>query len=84
MPAESFLEIDYEDLVSNREEVSRKMIDLLGLEWSDSCLFPEQNPRPVSTPSQWQVRQPVYNSSVGRWQRYAPFLGHLIEQWKIE
>ncbi len=29
----------------------------------------------VQTPSEWQVRQPIYRSSVGRWKKYAAYLG---------
>jgi len=31
----------------------------------------------VRTPSQWQVRQPVYRSSVAAWRRYEGHLGPL-------
>jgi len=31
----------------------------------------------VATASVWQVRQPVYASSVERWRRYAPYLPEL-------
>ena len=33
----------------------------------------------VKTPSLWQVRQPVYNTSVERWRRYERWLGELRE-----
>jgi hypothetical protein len=33
----------------------------------------------VKTPSLWQVRQPVYKTSVERWRRYEPWLGELRE-----
>jgi hypothetical protein len=29
----------------------------------------------VSTPSAWQVRQPIYTRSVDRWRRYEAWLG---------
>lgn len=31
----------------------------------------------TSTASVWQVRQPVYQSSIGRWQAYARFIPEL-------
>jgi len=75
LPADSILDVDYEDLVANREDVTRKMIEFLGLDWEDSCLHHEHNERNVNTPSVWQVRQPIYKTSVERWRKFEPWLG---------
>jgi Flp pilus assembly protein TadD len=77
LPADRFLEIDYEDLTSAPEPVIRRIIAACGLAWHDSCLRPESNPRAVKTPSKWQTRQPIYRTSVARWRRYEPWLGPL-------
>jgi tetratricopeptide (TPR) repeat protein len=77
LPRESFLEIEYEELIADREAVTRRLIAFSGLEWHDGCLQPERNQRPLSTASLWQARQPVYATSVGRWRNYAPLLGEL-------
>jgi tetratricopeptide (TPR) repeat protein len=79
LPPDLFLEVDYEALVANREAVTRQMIAFLGLEWDEACLAPERNARLVITASMWQVRQPVYSSSVERWRRYEPWLGEFRE-----
>lgn len=71
------LEIDYEDLVENQEEVSRKLIDFVGLPWDEACLRPQDVQRTVLTASVWQVRQPVYKRSAGRWKNYEQHLGPL-------
>lgn len=71
----SMLTIRYEDLVEDRETVTRRMLDFCDLGWEEACLYPERNERSVFTPSVWQVRQPVYSSSVGRWKDYEPHLG---------
>ncbi len=71
----TMLEVSYEELVMNPENVTRKIIEFMGLDWEEACLTPEANDRPVRTPSQWQVRQPVYRSSVDRWRNYEPWLG---------
>jgi hypothetical protein len=73
----SMLEIDYEELISDQEAVSRRIIARCGLEWDNACLAFHKTERPVATASQWQVRQPVYRTSVERWRRYEPFLGPL-------
>ena len=77
LPADRFLEVDYEDLTRAPEPVIRRIIAACGLAWNDACLRPESNPRAVNTPSKWQARQPIYRSSVERWRRYEPWLGPL-------
>jgi Sulfotransferase family/Tetratricopeptide repeat len=77
LPAERFIEVEYEQLTRAPEPVIRRIIAGCGLAWHDACLRPECNPRRVNTPSKWQARQPIYGSSVGRWRRYEPWLGPL-------
>jgi len=77
LPADRFIEVDYEDLTSTPEPVIRRIIVACGLAWDDACLRPECNPRAVNTPSKWQTRQPIYRNSVARWRRYEPWLGPL-------
>ena len=77
LPADRFIEVDYEDLTRAPEPVIRRIIAACGLSWHDGCLRPECNPRAVKTPSKWQTRQPIYRSSVARWRRYEPWLGPL-------
>ena len=79
LPADRFIEVDYEELTHAPEPVIRRMIAACGLPWDDACLHPESNPRAVRTPSKWQARQPIYRSSVARWRRYEPWLGPLRE-----
>jgi tetratricopeptide (TPR) repeat protein len=77
LPADRFIEVEYEDLTRTPEPVIRRIIAGCGLPWHDACLHPELNPRRVNTPSKWQARQPIYRNSVARWRRYAPLLGPL-------
>lgn len=67
----------YEDAVSDIETSSRSLISFLGLEWDQNCLNYHQQDRQVSTPSLWQVRQPLYDKAVGRWRLYEGHLGAL-------
>jgi hypothetical protein len=57
LPADRFLEVDYEELTRAPESVIRRIIVACGLAWHDACLRPECNPRPVNTPSKWQPRR---------------------------
>jgi tetratricopeptide (TPR) repeat protein len=75
LPSGRFLEVDYEQLVTNTEETTRRVINHCGLNWEDACLRPQEGNRRVLTFSKWQVRQPVYTTSVERWRNYEPWLG---------
>jgi len=77
-PGEIFT-LQYEDLVDDQERVSRQLIDYLGLEWDQNCLDFHNNERNVMTPSNMQVRQPMYKDSINRWQPYEKHLKPLIE-----
>jgi len=72
------LDVPYEALVGDQEAWSRKLVDFLGLPWDERCLAFHQTSRPVFTSSTWQVRQPIYASSIGRWRHYAKHLGPLF------
>jgi tetratricopeptide (TPR) repeat protein len=77
LPAQCFIEVDYEDLTRESEPVIRRITGGCGLAWDEACLRPERNPRDVKTASKWQSRQPIYRRSVERWRRYEPWLGAL-------
>jgi tetratricopeptide (TPR) repeat protein len=62
--------VQYEELVTDPETEVRRLIEFLGLPWSDDCLKFNETKRDVSTMSVGQVRQPMYTSSVARWRKY--------------
>lgn len=61
----------YESLVADQETGTRALVEYCGLPWDDACLTFQKADRAVLTPSRWQVRQPIYRNSVGRWRNYA-------------
>lgn len=71
MPVHEYV---YETVVGNLEDQVRFLISFLGLDWDPACLNYYENDRRVNTPSRWQVRQPLYDKSVGRWRRYESHL----------
>jgi tetratricopeptide (TPR) repeat protein len=73
------LEVHYEKLVADLEGESRRLIEFLGLTWDPACLEFNKAQTTVLTASVWQVRQPIYQSSVGRWRNYEKHLGPLLE-----
>jgi len=73
------IDVQYEELVSNQEQVSRSLIEFCGLEWDEQCLQFHKTKRFVGTASYDQVRQPIYRKSAGRWKNYEQHLGPLKE-----
>lgn len=71
--------VNYVDVINNTEDTTRKLIEHCGLEWDDRCLQFHTVNRAVKTASQWQVRQPVYNTSLDIWKRYDKHIGPLKE-----
>jgi tetratricopeptide (TPR) repeat protein len=74
-----FHEVFYEDMVANTELNARSMIAWLGLEWEDGVMARNNSQRSVRTLSGWQVRQPVYQTSKGKWRAYEKQLAPLRE-----
>jgi tetratricopeptide (TPR) repeat protein len=78
MPGQVF-DLQYEATVTNPQQTVRELLDFCGLPWDESCLDFAGTDRRVSTASSWQVRQPLYTSSMGRWHNYEQQLTPLIE-----
>ncbi|MEQ1943939.1 sulfotransferase [Mesorhizobium sp. VNQ89] len=72
-------ECNYETMIAYQEGETRRLIDFLGLPWDDACLRFYENERTVTTHSRWQVRQPIYKSSVKRWKKYGDKIQPLID-----
>jgi tetratricopeptide (TPR) repeat protein len=72
------LDVEYETLVGDIEGESRRLISFLGLDWEPACLDFHRTKRTVTTASSWQVRQPLYAHSVGRWRNYERHLAPLL------
>jgi Flp pilus assembly protein TadD len=73
------LEVFYEELVADQAAGSRRIMEFLGLDWQDSVMEFHATESRVKTASKWQVREPVYTSSIGRWQAFAEQLAPLTE-----
>ncbi|MDW4549352.1 sulfotransferase [Defluviimonas sp. D31] len=74
-----FYEVQYEELVANPEEETRKLIAACGLDWEDACLSFHETKRKIETLSVYQVRQPITKSSVKGWQRYEKELKPMLD-----
>jgi len=83
LPQGALLVVPYEKLVGDPETWSRRIIEFIGLEWDSRCLEFHKTERSVLTASAWQVRQPMYSRSVGRWRNYEKFIRPLLELHKL-
>lgn len=72
------LDIDYEDMITDQEKMSRSMVEFCGLEWDDRCLEFHKSKRFVKTASYDQVNRPVYSRSVARWKNYEAHIEALL------
>lgn len=72
-------EVHYGDMVTEPEQTARALIEFCGLPWEEACLSFHESERKVQTASAWQVRQPIYTSSLERWRVYEKFLGPMKE-----
>lgn len=73
------LDLHYERLVSDQEAETRRILEHLGLPWTDACLRFHESERVARTISFDQVNQKMYTSSVERWRRYEKHLGPAID-----
>jgi tetratricopeptide (TPR) repeat protein len=76
---ERILDVSYDVLVSDPETEIRRVLDYLDLPFEAACLDFHTSAAPVKTASVWQVREPLYTRSSGRWRNYQSHLGPLLE-----
>ena len=69
-----FLEVRYEELVQNGEDVMRTLIDHIGLGWDPCVMEFHRNTRTISTASYAQVQRPLYTTGIGRAKPYSKAL----------
>lgn len=74
-PQLQIFELDYETLVTGTDDTLARLYDFIGARTAVAA--PENDAAPVLSASIWQARQPVYQTSVGRWRSYAPYVSEL-------
>jgi Flp pilus assembly protein TadD len=84
LPPGRILDVRYEDVVADLESQTRRLLDYCGLDWDERCLSFHRTERPVRTASAAQVRQPIFDTSIGRWRDYEEFLGPLLAELRDE
>jgi len=71
-------DLNYENLTTNQEKETRKLLKYCELEWDDNCLKFHKNKRAVKTASSLQVRKKIYKNSSDAWKKYESNLGPLL------
>lgn len=72
--------VAYEQLVSDLEVQAKILVAGVGLDWEPACLEFHSNTAASTTASASQVRQPVYQSSLGKWAHYQEELEPLADR----
>jgi len=72
-------DICYEDLTTNQEEETRKLLQYCELDWDENCLNFHTNKRAVKTASSLQVREKMYQGSSEAWKKHEAYLQPLIK-----
>jgi len=67
----------YEDMVTDTEAQTRRLLAHCGLDFDPACLRFWETERAVRTASSEQVRQPIFREGLEHWRHYAPWLGEL-------
>lgn len=67
-------EVSYENLVTDIELTTRSLLKFLELSWEPSCLDFPQRKNHVKTASIWQIRKPLYTTSLQRYKNYRKHL----------
>jgi len=78
LPRGSIFDCPYEAMVTEPEPQVRGLHEHCELHFNENWARFHDNTRRVDTASQWQVRRPIYQTSVERWKNYARFLGPLL------
>jgi tetratricopeptide (TPR) repeat protein len=73
------LDFDYDEFVREPTTSVAGLLDFCGLDWDEGCMDFQRADRAVKTASVWQVREPLYQRSSGRWRNYERHLAPLRE-----
>jgi tetratricopeptide (TPR) repeat protein len=73
------LDFDYDAFVREPRPAVERLLAFCGVEWSEDCMNFQHVPNAVKTASVWQVREPLYQRSSGRWRNYERHLSPLRE-----
>jgi len=76
---DAILDFDYDAMVRDPRPAIERLLAYCGLDWDDRCLEFHRAKTAVKTASVWQVREPLYARSSGRWRNYERPLAPLAD-----
>ena len=71
---QEIFELDYESLINNPEQETKKIFNYLGLEFNKSYLEIGNNTRSVTTASDLQIRNKINSKGVNSWKNYSSII----------
>jgi hypothetical protein len=76
-----WLEVRYEDCVSQLEREARRALEFLDLPWDPQVLQYRERlkSKAVSSPTYEAVSRPLYTSAIGRWRNYRKYIEPCLE-----
>jgi tetratricopeptide (TPR) repeat protein len=77
-----YLEVRYEDIVSDLESVSHRMLEFLGAPWDPQVLHFDEHAKQklVRSPTYADVAKPIFKRALGRWQKYEKHFAPHVEK----
>lgn len=79
---DALLTVPYEALVADFDGWTRRILDHCGLAWEDGVRDFHSRKRAVATASLAQVRQPIFDRSIGAWRRYETHMQPFFEAYE--
>ncbi len=72
------INVRYEQLVESPQVEIRRLLAACDLDVEPACLQPHRQQRSVATMGEWQAQQPIYKTSLRRWEKYSNHLQPLL------
>ena len=82
--SKDILNVNYEDLINNKDYTIKKIISHCGLNWSEKCLNHQKYNIPIRTLSVNQASKPIYSSSIGSSKNYKIYLKEMFHNLKLQ
>jgi len=76
---DAFLDIEYEKLIADTRNETKKILDFCDLKWEENCLDLSKNKAPIKTASVGQARNKIYSSSIKSSSKYKENLKELFD-----
>ena len=74
-------DVDYENVINNRNVEIRKLLNYCELDWDENCLNHHQNKKTIiKTVSSYQARKPIYKTSIDSSKNYLQSLEKYFDQ----